>query len=77
MTPTSGARQRGRWTLIAVMLLVATWSGLLAVGFGYAAVVTDDVSGVRRVAYALAALFLSLLAARTGYEMVRRLRGRG
>jgi hypothetical protein len=56
------------------MVLVLLWSGGLAAGFGYAALSGFGRSfSAQSLGYLAAAFFLSLLAARTGYELVRRL----
>lgn len=57
------------------MGLFVLWSGALGVGFAAVAVVAaDELSATRRLVYALLALFLLLIALRTGYELFRRLR---
>lgn len=55
------------------MVLVLLWAGGLAAGFGYAAADGGGLSGTKRLGFTLVALFLGLLALRTGYELVRRL----
>lgn len=59
------------WVLMTLVLL---WSGALAALFTVSAATgRGGISDTRRLAFALIALFLSLLAVRTGYELVRRL----
>ncbi len=55
-----------------LMSMVLLWSGALAAGFGWAAA-SGKMSFGRTLMFWLIAGFLSLLAVRTGYEMVRRL----
>jgi hypothetical protein len=55
-----------------LMSMVLLWSGALAAGFAWAAA-SGKMSFGRTLMFWLIAGFLSLLAARTGYEMVRRL----
>ena len=62
--------------LIVLMTIVLLWSTALTVGFGYAALAGSGGAG-RTVMYALLAAFTALLAARTGYELLRKLRRRG
>ena len=63
--------------LIVLMLFVMLWSAGLTVGFGYAAIAGADTSGLARSSmYGLLAAFTGVLAARTGYELVRKLRQR-
>jgi hypothetical protein len=61
--------------VLMLMTFVLLWSGALAVGFGYAAVAgADETSTTRTAVYALLAGFTGLLAGRTGFEMVRKVR---
>jgi hypothetical protein len=66
----------GGLTVVAgiLMTLVLLWSGGLAASFTYAALSrSGHPSLARSTGYLVIALFLALLAARTAYEMVRRL----
>ena len=74
MTSTQdGDRLTGVGALL--MTLVLLWSGALAVGFGWAASVgRQDMGPARTVLFWIVAAFLGLIAARTGYELVRRAR---
>lgn len=57
-----------------LMALVLLWSGGLAAGFTYAAFSgSAHPTFARSAGYLAIAFFLALLAARTGYEVVRRL----
>jgi hypothetical protein len=61
--------------ILALMTLVLLWSSVLTVGFGYAAVAGSEQAGFARTAgYGALAAFTALLALRTAYEMVRKLR---
>jgi hypothetical protein len=62
----------GLYVLMSVVLL---WSGGLTVGFTYAAV-AGEAPFSKTLMYGLLAAFTALLAARTAYELVRRLRRR-
>jgi ABC-type Co2+ transport system permease subunit len=64
----------GRGVALVFMTMITLWSGLLATGFGWAAAVgAEEMSSGRRVAFVLIALFMGLLALRTGYELIRKL----
>jgi hypothetical protein len=56
-----------------LMGLVLLWSGGLAAGFVYAGLAEGSSVG-RATGYLLIAFFLALVALRTGYEIVRRVR---
>ena len=59
------------------MLLVAIWTGLLAVGFGYAVATGAGQLGLARaVAFVLLAALMAVIAVRTSFELWRRLRSR-
>lgn len=58
-----------------LMTLVLVWSGALAAGFAYAALSrADSPSFARSAGFLAIAFFLALLAGRTGYELVRRVK---
>lgn len=62
----------GAWVLMG---LTALWSGALAALFTVSAVTgRGGISDTKRLAFGLVAVFLALLAVRTGYELVRRVR---
>ena len=62
---------------LVLMGVVAAWSLALAAGFASAAVTGGGLGPAARVGFVLVAVFLGLLGARTAYELLRRLRGRG
>ncbi len=65
---------RGRAAALILMSVVLGWSVLLAAGFGWvAASSAEGVGPARRFAFAAVAIFMALLAVRTGYELWRRL----
>lgn len=71
-TPSDPDRLSGAAAVL--MTLTMLWSGALAVGFAWSAADGGPrMSGGRALAFWLIAGFLALLAARTGYELVRRL----
>lgn len=58
---------------IVLMSLVVLWSAALAFGFAWAAATADQRLGSgRRVAFGVLAVFLTLAAGRTAYELWRR-----
>ena len=60
--------------VLAWMTLIVLWSAILAAGFAYSAIAgADELSSTRRLVYALLAAFTGLLAARTAWEMVRKI----
>ena len=63
--------------ILVLMTFVLIWSSVLTAGFSYAAVAGSGEAGfVRTAGYGALAAFTALLALRTGYEMVRKLRRR-
>lgn len=59
------------------MAVFALWAGGLGIGFGVvAAVAADELGPVRLVVYVIVCVVLVLMAARTSFELVRRLRSR-
>lgn len=67
-------KQRSGPTVYVLMLLVLVWSGALAAGFTWAAT-SGELSTTRTAVFFGLAGFLALIAGRTGYELVRRVRG--
>lgn len=65
---------RGGAALLILMSVTLIWSVLLAFGFGWVAVSSSESVGPgRRLAFAAVAVFMTLLATRTAYELWRRL----
>ena len=76
-TGPSGAPQgAGRTSAHVLLLLLSAWATLLGAAFVYVAVSSRDDLGPATL-YGLGGFFLLLLGVRSGYELVRRLRGRG
>ena len=72
------AKRPGQVSGLVLMALVTLWSGGLAIGFVWIiAVGGDEVSTTRSLVYGILAAFMALLSGRTGYELVRRLLGKG
>lgn len=71
----AGQDQRRPWAGLALMAVFGLWAGGLGIGFGVIAAVSADRLGpVRLVLYVVVCAFLVLTAARTLYELARRLR---
>lgn len=72
------AEEGGRpWAGLALMAAFGLWAGGLGIGFGVvAAVAADRLGPTRLVIYVILCVLLVLMAARTLYELVRRLRTR-
>lgn len=71
------ASDRKPWAGIILMGVFVLWAGALGVGFGLVAFLAADKLGpARLILYLIACAFLVLVAARTLYELVRRLRTR-
>ena len=68
-------RQRRPVTGLILMALFALWSGALGAGFAVVVIASYDRLGAARVVlFVFAAVLLLLAAARTAYELVRRVR---
>ena len=68
-------RQRRPVTGLILMALLTLWAGALGAGFAVVVLLSfEELGAARVVLFVFAAVLLLLAAARTAYELVRRIR---